>query len=87
MNGLFTLLKMNTFMDKILLQDPKECMVILTNMKKTCTIHNRLVVTSRQWYTIPVTYCKFTSIFIHVFSILATIFVNFLLDMISPCVN
>jgi len=87
MNGLFTLLKMNTIMDKTLLQDPKECMVILMNIKTTCTLHNKFVVTSRQWYTVPITYCKSTSTSLHVFSIIATIFVNFMLHLVSPCVN
>jgi hypothetical protein len=54
MNGLFMLLsKTYMLMDMILLQDPKACMVIFTNMETIGTLCNSLVVAFGQWYLYP----------------------------------
>jgi hypothetical protein len=49
-------------------------MAILMNMETTCTLRNRLVATFGQWYLF------------HTIN-LATIFVNLMLYLGSPCVN
>jgi hypothetical protein len=44
MNGLFALLsKIDTIMDKILLQDPKVSLATFTSMETIGTLHNSLV--------------------------------------------
>lgn len=80
LDGLFDLLlEMNTIMDWILLQDPKECMVILVNMETIGILCNSLVAAFRQWYL-------YLSISLHppplhLFPILAPIFFIFMLHM------
>jgi hypothetical protein len=53
-NGLFTLLsRIDTVLDKTLLQDPKACMAILMNRETIGTLCNSLDVAFGQWYLYP----------------------------------
>jgi hypothetical protein len=44
----------NTIMDRIILQDPKECTTILMDVETIGTLHNNLVVAFGQWYIYPI---------------------------------
>jgi hypothetical protein len=47
------LLKIDTIMDMIFLQDPKECMAIFVGMETIEFLHNSLVDVFGQWYIYP----------------------------------